>query len=115
MRKSVLTVFLILSLLACACSSSGGEKDLLQQDTTVVSDVENPMTSLYRERDDKVPALDLGGRVIRFISMESDADSGQLYDDEICIETSYTIFQSLTSTKRTFVQFDINTMMSKFQ
>ncbi|MBQ2826550.1 MAG: hypothetical protein IJF13_04950, partial [Clostridia bacterium] len=86
MRKSVLTVFLILSLLACACSSSGGEKDLLQQDTTVVSDVENPMTSLYRERDDKVPALDLGGRVIRFISMESDADSGQLYDDEICIE-----------------------------
>jgi len=86
MKKSVLTVFLILSLLACACSSSGGEKDLLQQDTTVVSDVENPMTSLYRERDDKVPALDLGGRVIRFISMESDADSGQLYDDEICIE-----------------------------
>jgi len=89
MKKSVLALFLSLSIFACACSSGTADvqnpKDTSSDETTAAS-TENPLASVYREREDSVPSLDLGGDVIRFIGMESDGTTGALYEDEICVE-----------------------------
>ena len=85
MKRAALALLLILSLSVCACSTATVD-DTPRETTAVVDGWENPIASLYREREDKVPTLDLGGKTIRIISMESDSNSGQLYDDEICVD-----------------------------
>ncbi len=90
MKKSVLSLFLTLSIFACACSSTPADtkNPKPQLDTTANSQetAQNPLDSVYREREDNVPSLDLGGKDIRFIGMESNGNTGNLYEDEICVE-----------------------------
>lgn len=89
MKKSVLSLFLALSVFACACSSMPADTESTnpQEEITQESiETENPLAAIYREREDSVPQLDLGGREIRVIRMESSSHTGQLYEDEIGVE-----------------------------
>lgn len=90
MKKSILALILMLSFFICACAPTSSVDQKPQDDTdgttTAVGTEEDPLASLYREREDKVPELDLEGRKVRFIIMESTPDTGELYEDEICVE-----------------------------
>ena len=89
MKKSVLSLFLALSIFTCACSSMPADTESTKPQENITQDpagTENPFAAIYREREDSVPKLDLGGREIRVIRMESDSTTGQLYEDEIGVE-----------------------------
>ena len=81
----ILAFVMLLSVVSCTSSSDSDAPG------TTVPVAETPVNSpdiseLYRERDDKLPELDLGGQTIHFLTMKSNGITGEAYNDEIWVE-----------------------------
>jgi len=81
--KKMVSLLLVLSVFfAFSCSSDVGSSNDSTVDTTGdPSETVDKLEAIYREREDKLPELDLGNQTINFLSM-----SGKVYDKEITVE-----------------------------
>ena len=81
--KKMVSLLLVLSVFfAFSCSSDVGSSNDSTVDTTgEPSETVDKLEAVYREREDKLPELDLGNQTINFLSM-----SGKVYDKEITVE-----------------------------
>jgi len=81
----ILAFVMLLSVVSCTSSSDSDAPGT----TVPVADtpVNAPdISELYRERDDKLPELDLGGQTIHFLTMKSNGITGEAYNDEIWVD-----------------------------
>ena len=89
--RRIAAVIIILSVLAsfAACSAgSEGKPDVTSPVTEAQDDWSDPdsLNAIYRERDDKVPQMDLGGREIHILSLKNKDYTGHMYDDEVSVK-----------------------------